>query len=50
MQDIIVHALVTSRFDYSDAVLYEITGALLTHLQMVQNSAARMIVSESTSI
>ena len=38
-----VHALVISRLDYGNAVLYGITEALTTKLQMVQNSAARLI-------
>ena len=39
----LVHALVISRLDYSNAVLYGITEALVNKLQMVQNSAARLI-------
>ena len=38
----IVHTLVISRLDYGNAVLYGITEALMTKLQMVQNSAARL--------
>ena len=42
----IVHALVISRLDYGNAVLYGITEALMTRLQMVQNSAARLIARQ----
>ena len=42
----IVHALVMSRLDYGNAVLYDITQALTTKLQMVQNSAARLIARQ----
>ena len=43
---IIVHALVISRLDYGNALLYGITEALMTKLQMVQNSAARLIARQ----
>ena len=42
----IVHALVISRLDYGNALLYGITEALMTKLQMVQNSAARLIARQ----
>ena len=42
----IVHALVISRLDYGNAVLYGITEALMNKLQMVQNSAARLIAKQ----
>ena len=42
----IVHALVISRLDYSNAVLYGITEALMTKLQMMQNSAVRLIARQ----
>ena len=37
----LVHALVTSRSDYGNAVLYGIAEALMTKNQVVQNVAAR---------
>ena len=42
----LVHALVISRLDYSNAVLYGIKEALINKLQMVQNSAARLIARQ----
>ena len=39
-----VHALVTSRLDLGNAALYGITGTLLYILEMVQRSAARVIL------
>ena len=42
----LVHALVISQLDYSNAVLYGITGALMNKLHMVQYSAARLIARQ----
>ena len=40
----LVHALVTSRLDYGNAVLYGISDRLLPRLEMVQRSAARVVL------
>ena len=40
----LVLALVTSRLDFGNAALYGITGTLLYRLEMVQRSAARVIL------
>ena len=40
----LVHALVTSRLDFGNAALYGITGTLLRRLEMVQRSAARVVL------
>ena len=40
----LVHALVTSRLDFGNAALYGITGTLLHRLEMVQRSAARVVL------
>ena len=40
----LVHALVTSRLDFGNAAMYGITGTLLYRLEMVQRSAARVIL------
>ena len=40
----LVHALVISRLDYGNALLYGITDRLLHRLEMIQHSAARMIM------
>ena len=40
----IVNALVTSRLDYANAILYGIPDDLLHHLQLVQNSAAHLVL------
>ena len=40
----LVHALVTSRLDYGNAVLYGISDRLLHRLEMVQRSAARVVL------
>ena len=42
----IVHALVILRLDYGNAVLFGIKETLMTKLQMVQNSAARLIARQ----
>ena len=42
----IVHALVTSKLDYGNAVLFGINGRLLNKLQITQNSAARLIMRQ----
>ena len=40
----LVHSLVTSRIDYGNAVLYGISDRLLHRLEMVQRSAARVVL------
>ena len=40
---ILINALVTSRLDYGNALLYGINESLLKRLQKVQNSAARLV-------
>ena len=42
----IVHALVTSKLDYGNAVLFGINERLINKLQMTQNSAARLIMRQ----
>ena len=39
----LAHALVTSRLDYGNALLYGLPSTLLTRLQRIQNSAARLV-------
>ena len=38
----IIQALVTSRLDYSNALLYGLPTKITSHLQRVQNTAARV--------
>ena len=40
----LVHSLVTSQLDYGNAVLYGISDRLLLRLEMVQHSAARVVL------
>ena len=40
----LVHALVTSRIDYGNVMLYVISDRLLPRLELVQHSAARVVV------
>ena len=47
--EILVHALVTSRLDYCNNLLYCISGVLLSKLQRVQNAAARLILGSRKS-
>ena len=39
----LAHALITSRLEYRSALLYGLPGTLMTRLQRVQNSAARLM-------
>jgi len=39
----LAHALITSRLDYSNALLYGLPSTLMTRLQKVQNSSARLV-------
>ena len=41
--EILVHALVTSRLDYANALLYGISNTSLERIQKVQNAAARIV-------
>ena len=41
--DILVHAFITSRLDYYDALLYGLPQSLLDRLYYVQNCAARLM-------
>ena len=40
----LIHGLVTSRLDYDNAMLFGITDRLLHRLEMVQRSAARIVM------
>ena len=40
----LVHSLVTSRIDYGNAVLYGISDGLLRRIEIVQRSAARVVL------
>ena len=40
----LIHGLVTSRLDYGNAMLFGITDRLLHRLEMVQRSAARIVM------
>jgi len=39
----VVHAFVSSRLDYCNSLLFDVTDSLVLRLQAVQNAAARLI-------
>ena len=41
--EIIVHAYITSLFDYSNVIYYGLLKCLINRFQLVQNSAARLV-------
>ena len=41
--EILIHAYITSKLDYCNAVLYGLPKCLLNRLQLVQNTAARIV-------
>ena len=42
----LVNALITSRLDYCNAILYGLNDDLLKRLQLVQNNAARLVLKK----
>ena len=47
--EIMVNAYVTSRLDYGNSLLYGVSEHLLSQLQRVQNSAARLVTKTATT-
>ena len=45
----LAHALISSRLDYGNCLLYGITGNLMQRLQRLQNSAARLVTKSPKS-
>jgi hypothetical protein len=47
---LLVHALVLSRIDYANSLLFGLPKSLLVKLQRVQNAAARLIVGVGNTV
>ena len=41
--EVIIHALITTKLDYCNSLMYGLTKRLLSKLQSVQNSAAQIV-------
>ena len=39
----IIHAFITSRIDYCNSILYGMPDTILSNLQLIQNTAARIL-------
>ncbi|KAF7649912.1 hypothetical protein LDENG_00134180, partial [Lucifuga dentata] len=44
----LIHALITSHLDYCNSILYGTSSKILTKLQYIQNSAARLLTHSRT--
>ncbi len=48
--EVVIHAFIMSRLDYCNSLYYGVSHASISHLQLVQNAAARLLTGTRTFV